>query len=269
MIIKNLQTLFFMTSLVQFDFCLFVCLKWRNRMNMNRGLFETQGEVDLFKSQKIIECNEWCDCIQNPNMCCNRVVQTHRKQEFLDLLVCKFPKKGWGVKTRQAIMPGTLICEYVGEIISEQIAFERGVEYDKKGLSYLWTQNHCSETDADTGFYRPTTIDATMFGNISRFINHSCNPNLYAIEVVIAQGGPVIAFFSKRFIDADEELTIDYHYNILGDLESSMKCCCGDSNCRGRVHLFDSKIYRKNQANNNKKNPTPNIGMVKSVFIIF
>lgn len=49
---------------------------------------------------------------------------------------------GHGVVTKQSIAKGTFVCEYVGEVISESEAAKRGVEYDKLGLSYLWTQDY-------------------------------------------------------------------------------------------------------------------------------
>lgn len=52
-------------------------------------------------------------------------------------------------------------------------------------------------------------IDARRYGNIARFINHSCAPNLMPVRVFVEHQDlhfPRIAFFANRDIEADEEL---------------------------------------------------------------
>lgn len=52
-------------------------------------------------------------------------------------------------------------------------------------------------------------IDARRYGNLSRFINHDCEPNLLPARVFIEHQDlrfPRIAFFANREIDANEEL---------------------------------------------------------------
>ncbi|WP_459806261.1 SET domain-containing protein-lysine N-methyltransferase, partial [Herbidospora sp. RD11066] len=52
------------------------------------------------------------------------------------------------------------------------------------------------------------TLDAKKYGNISHFINHSCNPNLdvYAVWVdTLDPNFPRIAFFANREIRVGEE----------------------------------------------------------------
>lgn len=52
-------------------------------------------------------------------------------------------------------------------------------------------------------------IDARRYGNIARFINHSCAPNLLPVRVFVEHQDlhfPRIAFFANRDIEADEEL---------------------------------------------------------------
>lgn len=61
-----------------------------------------------------------CSC--HTLTCNNRVVQrgvTHRFQLF------KTASKGWGIRTLKAIPKGTYVCEYVGEVISDQEADRR------------------------------------------------------------------------------------------------------------------------------------------------
>jgi SET domain-containing protein len=51
----------------------------------------------------------------------------------------------------------------------------------------------------------PLVIDAFEYGNVSRFINHSCNPNTKCINVHGGYRNPRIAkiyFFAKKDIKA-------------------------------------------------------------------
>lgn len=49
-------------------------------------------------------------------------------------------------------------------------------------------------------------LDGRFYGNVGRFLNHSCQPNLAAVRVVVGPGPSGIAFFSTRPIRAGEEL---------------------------------------------------------------
>lgn len=52
-------------------------------------------------------------------------------------------------------------------------------------------------------------IDARLFGNIGRFINHLCEPNAMAVRVFTMHQDlrfPRIAFFSSRPIKAGDQI---------------------------------------------------------------
>ncbi len=60
-------------------------------------------------------------------------------------------------------------------------------------------------------------MDAKLSGNIGRFFNHSCTPNIYVQNVFVDTYDlrfPWIAFFSSENISAGTELCWDYHYEI-------------------------------------------------------
>ncbi|TFJ82246.1 hypothetical protein NSK_006366 [Nannochloropsis salina CCMP1776] len=59
-------------------------------------------------------------------------------------------------------------------------------------------------------FYLRTSLDATHCGNVSRFFNHSCDPNMYL--VCVRNGGllPRLCFFTQRRVHAGDELTFAY-----------------------------------------------------------
>lgn len=95
--------------------------------------------------------------------------------------------------------------EYVGEVVDHD-------EFDKRANGYSKGKN--------PHYYfmslRPdAVIDATMKGNISRFINHSCDPNAETQKWTV-NGELRIGFFSKRTILAGEEITFDYQFQRYG-----------------------------------------------------
>jgi SET domain-containing protein len=53
-------------------------------------------------------------------------------------------------------------------------------------------------------------VDARKYGNVGRFVNHSCDPNMVVIRVVddfSNRKTPMSAFFTVRDVAAGEELT--------------------------------------------------------------
>ncbi|XP_036142402.1 histone-lysine N-methyltransferase EHMT2 isoform X2 [Monomorium pharaonis] len=164
----------------------------------------------------LFECNPACDC--NRITCNNRVIQHGLTQRFQ---LFRTKCKGWGLRTLRHIPKGTYVCEYVGEIISDSEADHR--EDD----SYLF--------DLDNRDGETYCIDARRYGNIARFINHSCAPNLLPVRVFVEHQDlhfPRIAFFANRDIEADEELGFDYGEKFWIIKCKSFTCTCGAENCR-------------------------------------
>lgn len=149
----------------------------------------------------IFECNNRCSC--GPT-CMNRVVQQGRKHT---LSIYKTENgRGWGVRTERIIYEGQFICEYVGEIITNDESEKRGKIYDNEGRTYLFDLDINSSDN-------PYTIDAAKCGNVSHFINHSCDPNcgVWAVWInCMDLDLPKICLFALRRIEAGEELSFDY-----------------------------------------------------------
>lgn len=130
---------------------------------------------------------------------------------------------GRGVYARADIPKGTRLIEYTGEHISNAEADRR---YDDEKAE----QHHTFLFILD----ERTCIDAARGGNISRYINHSCDPNCVAwIE------GSHIWIDALRDIRRGEELAYDYEYDFLPgytveDLEF-YGCRCGSPKCRGTI----------------------------------
>ncbi|CAG2123464.1 unnamed protein product, partial [Medioppia subpectinata] len=75
-------------------------------------------------------------------------------------------------------------------------------------------------------------IDATVKGNITRFVNHSCDPNSETQKWTV-NGELRIGFFTQRFVEAGEEITFDYQFQRYG--KEAQKCFCDSMNCRGYI----------------------------------
>lgn len=163
--------------------------------------YSQTGRMNLELGTPVYECNKRCKC--GPD-CRNRVMQKGRKAPL-----CIYRTNngcGWGVRALRKIYKGEFVCEYVGEIITQEEAEKRGKNYDRVGRTYLFDLDFNS---ADN----PYTIDAATYGNISHFINHSCEPNLavWAVWVdCLDPNIPKLALYALREIEKNEQLTFDY-----------------------------------------------------------
>ncbi|KAI6652387.1 hypothetical protein LOD99_7401 [Oopsacas minuta] len=196
------------------------------RLSGVTNAYNQYGTLKHTQRKPIFECNSACSCKEN---CSNRIVQHLRK-----VPLCLFTTvngKGWGVKTEFAIESGRFVMEYLGEVITSREAELRGKYYDNEGATYLFDLDF---NDVDNVY----TIDAKNFGNISHFVNHSCEPNLEVFPVWIDNldvNLPHIALFSKKHIIAGSELTFDYR--MYKDFQSTKKfkgvpCLCESTKCR-------------------------------------
>ncbi|XP_063248135.1 histone-lysine N-methyltransferase SETDB2 isoform X4 [Prinia subflava] len=81
-------------------------------------------------------------------------------------------------------------------------------------------------------------LDATKEGNVGRFLNHSCCPNLFAQSVFVEthnRSFPWVAFFTNRHVKAGTELTWDYGYEAGSTPEAEISCHCGVQKCRKKI----------------------------------
>ncbi|NWH71423.1 SETB1 methyltransferase, partial [Piaya cayana] len=81
-------------------------------------------------------------------------------------------------------------------------------------------------------------IDAKLEGNLGRYLNHSCSPNLFVQNVFVDTHDlrfPWVAFFASKRIRAGTELTWDYNYEVGSVEGKELLCCCGAVKCRGRL----------------------------------
>lgn len=146
--------------------------------------------------------------------------QRFQKRDYPDSEPFKVTAKGWGLKTNVDIKKGQFVNEYVGDLIDEAEV--------KKRIK----QAH---EDNVTNFYMLTLdnkriIDAGPKGNLSRFMNHSCQPNCETQKWTV-NGDVRVGLFALHDIAAGSELTFNYNFECLGNDKTN--CSCGAPNCSG------------------------------------
>lgn len=129
---------------------------------------------------------------------------------------------GTGVYARVAIPAGTSIIEYSGERITKAESLRREAER----LRRLQRGQPCSTFI----FYlnKRYDLDGRRGGNISRFINHSCDPNCRA-----EQHRGRIWIIARREIAPGEEITFDYGFPLA--IWADNPCRCGTRRCPGYI----------------------------------
>ncbi|XP_037300403.1 LOW QUALITY PROTEIN: uncharacterized protein LOC115449535 [Manduca sexta] len=81
-------------------------------------------------------------------------------------------------------------------------------------------------------------MDAKVQGNIGRYLNHSCSPNVFVQNVFVDTHDPRfpwVAFFALSHIRAGTELTWNYNYDVGSVPGKVLYCYCGAPNCRRRL----------------------------------
>lgn len=188
------------------------------------------GEHWLAKLNKNMACGELLDCINRVTLveCVNGKLgcgdncrnQRFQKHQYAPIQVFDTDNKGYGVRAQAPLKKGTFIYEYIGEVIGEDDFRKRMVEYDQAHIKHFYFMMLTL-----TAF-----IDATRKGSLSRFCNHSCNPNAYVDKWVVGRKLKM-GIFAKRDIEKGEEITFDYNVDRYG--AQSQPCYCGELNCIG------------------------------------
>ncbi|XP_051749523.1 histone-lysine N-methyltransferase EHMT1a isoform X1 [Ctenopharyngodon idella] len=163
----------------------------------------------------LFECNHACSCWRT---CRNRVIQNGLRMR---LQVFRTERMGWGVRALQDIPEGTFVCEFAGEIISD------GEANVRENDSYMF--------NLDNKVGEVYCIDAQFYGNVSRFMNHLCEPNLFPVRVFTKHQDmrfPRIALYASKPIQAGDELGFDYGEPYWQIKKKYFHCQCGSVKCR-------------------------------------
>ena len=198
--------------------------------NADRQLTETYLSDT---SPPIFECNSTCTC---DLLCVNRTTQSYSCHPVL--IAFNTSNKGIGVRGKEFISEGTYVGEYVGEILSSAEARRRLAQLKADDSCYIVQyREHMS-----SGNTLVTNIDATHKGNLTRFINHSCSPNLRMIPVRSDSVLPRLCLYACRDVSEGEELCFSYFGKsgtaVSGDIDTgAKKCFCGSRECIGYLPL--------------------------------
>lgn len=154
---------------------------------------------DCMNRMLMVECSSRC----NVGLRCTN----NRFQNVLNAscTIFKTDKKGFGMKAVNFIPAGEFIMEYVGEVLNSQMFEQRANEYSLENNKHHYFM----------ALRGDRVIDATLRGNISRFINHSCDPNAETQKWTV-NGELRIGFFSIKNIYPNEEITFDYQFQRYG-----------------------------------------------------
>ena len=187
-----------------------------------------------------------CSCLSkndeptcNTNRCCNYAMQVEcihcnphctnkriQSNKVADIVVKDAHGKGYGLFANEDLREGAYIREYVGEIVTLEELIRRRERMGQ--AEHLYAMEIKKET----------YIDSTRVGSISRYINHSCEPNCSA-EVWVVKNRLRVAITALTDITKGQELSFDYCWEPLKGRELT-KCLCGAPSCRGTIEILTS-----------------------------
>ncbi|XP_014511453.1 histone-lysine N-methyltransferase, H3 lysine-9 specific SUVH5-like [Vigna radiata var. radiata] len=193
-----------------------VCFRKKKGSKMPNG--SNKRLASEMESSLIYECGPYCKCSSS---CINRVTQNGIQ---FQLEIFRTVEKGWGVRTRSFIPSGSFVCEYIGEVSDYMEARWR---LDNDYIFHMGVGK--------------VFINASKCGNVGRFINHSCAPNLCIKDVMYDRSDknlPHKMLFALKDIPAGRELTYDYNsFNGKFIKCRSNSCCCGTPECNGQIYI--------------------------------
>ncbi|MFZ9528310.1 MAG: SET domain-containing protein-lysine N-methyltransferase [Burkholderiales bacterium] len=121
-------------------------------------------------------------------------------------------RNGLGIAALRAVDPVDLICRVRGRIVTPKTVWGYWKTDPRRGAN-------CYRFDAEL-YLDPE-------GEIGAFANHSCNPNA---RLVRTAGGLQLRALKK--IAVGREVTHDYSTQLGADDIWTMRCNCGERNCR-------------------------------------
>ncbi|KAF9616431.1 hypothetical protein IFM89_029685 [Coptis chinensis] len=205
----------------------------------------------------VFECGPKCGC--GPQ-CVNRTSQQGLKYQ---LEVYRTSDKGWAVRSWDFIPAGAPVCEYFGtlmrtsdldDVVGNVFIFEIDCLQTMKGLDGRLTRpgvvpkhlrTRMDETDdKESESAAEFCINAGTVGGVARFMNHSCEPNVF-VQCVLSSTHDIrlarIVFFAADNIPPLQELTYDYGFVLDSVTDAAgkvkvMPCYCGAPGCCKRLH---------------------------------
>ncbi|KAJ7787441.1 hypothetical protein B0H14DRAFT_2629303 [Mycena olivaceomarginata] len=216
----------------------------------------TTRERDCSNSTQIRRSLNSCSC---RSRCINRVTQYPRQ---IPIEIFKTAKRGWGVRTTEALVRGQVLGIYTGsrknagKLLGERAAYIFQLDIDEDPND---TPTTAYSIDA---FQCGKTAQQRLHSSQLNACSHSCSANTRIIAVahglvaVVDSGLPYyLAFVASENIAPATELTLDYgpaeqsawaskkyleksRSKKLKRRKNQTPCQCGASQCRGWLPLM-------------------------------
>uniref|UniRef100_A0A1I7TLP1 SET domain-containing protein n=1 Tax=Caenorhabditis tropicalis TaxID=1561998 RepID=A0A1I7TLP1_9PELO len=187
---------------------------------------------DSCEKRIVVECSDECGCSSE---CPRRNLQ---RGQQIPLIIYHEGRAGFGVRAGAPIKGGQFICEYVGE------GYYKDLDCGEEEKAPVDSGEDIAASDKDTSYESDfQTMDqrliicASKIGNVARFLNHRCDPNVVFIETYSRELEadvliPRISVYALKDISFGEPLCLCYY--DLTDAKSEVggiKCECGSLNC--------------------------------------
>jgi len=178
---------------------------------------------DCLNASLYVECNaaNCVFCENTDGRCHNRLFSSARDEP---VGVFWMGEKGYGLRVTRDVEAGELVVEYVGEVKPFR---------ELKSWRYTMLLNRQCEL----------AIDASKYGGLGRFLNHSCKPNCTA-QVWVVDGENRVGIIAMVPILCGEECTYSYSSETLEKCygEAPQLCLCGEPCCSGFIGVSPKAV---------------------------
>lgn len=180
------------------------------QQNITKSVYMITERFDPSQNLRRQPSDGNCAMCGSPQLCACNIQLADETNPLLELR--EYPDRGVGVRSLRSIKAGTYIGQYVGEI-REPAA--------RKGTTYAL---HHTLRDRSIG-----VIDAAIYGNWTRYMNHSCRAGVIFVSAVVGNSACVLVR-AIRDIEIFEEITVDYGAAYFAP--RGRVCKCGEEGCR-------------------------------------
>lgn len=153
-----------------------------------------------------------------------RYIKKKKKYSISPLRIFRSSKHGFGILAEKNLRKLTIINEYKGHYLDQNIENPTELCYKLTGIDlFLFRLNSRS------------ILDATIKGNYCRLINHSCKPNCFTRIIFHGQKNHIL-LITRQKIFSNEELS--YNYCIDSEILelNPTHCFCGELPCKGDLN---------------------------------
>ena len=143
--------------------------------------------------------------------------------------VNRSPIHNWGLFTTRPVPKDGMVVEYMGSGLRSSIADVQEKKYENGTMAGMGGDCYMFRLDDHV------VLDATVRGNIARYMNHCCTPNCYSKVITVdgtagAEASKHIVIFAGRDLEEGEEVTYDYKFPVE---KAKIACHCGSPKCLG------------------------------------